>query len=196
MMAVWRAGGEPFVQADLEFLQELSLQAAIAIKNANLFDDAQRLFKAEQQRAAELAIISSVQQGLASKLEMQAIYDLVGDKIQEIFDAQSVLIANFDHASGLTRIPYNFELGQRYYSDPYPFTGLHKELMRSSQTILINEDAEQQVKEMGMVLLPGTQLSKSMLFVPLNAGNRVNGTISNMPLTIPMCACWKRLPPR
>jgi GAF domain-containing protein/CheY-like chemotaxis protein len=178
MMAVWRAGGEPFVQADLEFLQELSLQAAIAIKNANLFDDAQRLFKAEQQRAAELAIISSVQQGLASKLEMQAIYDLVGDKIQEIFDAQSVLIANFDHASGLTRIPYNFELGQRYYSDPYPFTGLHKELMRSSQTILINEDAEQQVKEMGMVLLPGTQLSKSMLFVPLNAGNRVNGTIS------------------
>ena len=31
---------------------------------------------------AELAIIISVQEGLASKLDMQAIYDLVGDKIR------------------------------------------------------------------------------------------------------------------
>ena len=41
-----------------------------------------------EERAAELAIINSVQEGLASKLDMQAIYDLVGDKIREIFDAQ------------------------------------------------------------------------------------------------------------
>ena len=41
-----------------------------------------------KQRAAELAIINSVQEGLASKLDMQGIYDLVGDKIREIFDAQ------------------------------------------------------------------------------------------------------------
>lgn len=49
--------------------------------------------------APELAIITSVQQGLASKLDMQAIYDLVGDKMQEIFDAQSLLIVMFDHAN-------------------------------------------------------------------------------------------------
>ncbi|MGE5643772.1 MAG: GAF domain-containing protein, partial [Byssovorax cruenta] len=178
MMAVWRTSGAPFGQLDLEFLPELSLQAAIAIKNANLFDDAQLLLKETEQRNAELAIITSVQQGLASKLEMQAIYDLVGDKIQKIFDAQSVLIANFDYASGLTHIPYNIELGQRFYSNPYPFTGLHKELIQTGQTILINEDAEQKAKEMGMVLVPGTQLSKSMLFVPLISGSSVNGVIS------------------
>ena len=32
-------------------------------------------------RAAELAIINSVQAALAAKLDMQAIYDAVGDKI-------------------------------------------------------------------------------------------------------------------
>ena len=45
----------------------------------------QRLLKETEQRAAELAIIAnSVQEGLASKLNIQAIYDLVGDKIREI----------------------------------------------------------------------------------------------------------------
>ena len=36
-----------------------------ALQNARLFDETQRLFKAEQQRAAELAVINSIQQGMA-----------------------------------------------------------------------------------------------------------------------------------
>jgi hypothetical protein len=54
------------------------------------------------QRKAELAIINSIQEGLASKLDMQAIYDLVGDKIRDIFDAQVLLIAN----SCRSRLPH------------------------------------------------------------------------------------------
>ena len=64
----------------------------VALQNARLFDETQRLLKESEQRAAELAIINSVQQGLASKLDMQAIYDLVGDKIREIFDAQIIIL--------------------------------------------------------------------------------------------------------
>ena len=45
-----------------------------------------RLFDETNQRAAELAIINSVQEGLAAELNIQAIHDLVGDKIQEIFE--------------------------------------------------------------------------------------------------------------
>jgi hypothetical protein len=50
-----------------------------------------RLRAEVDQRAAELAIINSVQEGLASKLDFNAIIDLVGDKIRDIFDAQAVL---------------------------------------------------------------------------------------------------------
>ncbi|HSJ87212.1 MAG TPA: GAF domain-containing protein, partial [Anaerolineales bacterium] len=167
-----------FSDSDVRLLETITSSMSVALENARLFDETQRLLKITEQRAAELAIISSVQQALASKLDMQAIYDLVGDKIQEIFDAQSVLIAIFDQANELTHIPYNFELGQRYYSNPYPFTGLHKKLIHTGQTILINEDAERRFQELGMVLMPGTQPSKSMLFVPLNSGSGVNGVIS------------------
>jgi hypothetical protein len=67
----------------------------VALENARLFDETQRLLKVTEDRAAELAIINSVQGGLASKLDMQAIYDLIGDKIREIFDAQSIIIIMF-----------------------------------------------------------------------------------------------------
>jgi hypothetical protein len=38
-----------------------------------------------EQRAAELAIVNGVLTGLAAQLEMQAIYDLVGETIRETF---------------------------------------------------------------------------------------------------------------
>ena len=44
-----------------------------------------RLRAEADQRAAELAVVNSVQQALASQTDMQGIYDAVGDKIREIF---------------------------------------------------------------------------------------------------------------
>ena len=64
--------------------------SATAINNARLFNETQRLLKETEQRAAELAVINSVQEGLASQLKIQGIYDLVGDKICEIFAANTV----------------------------------------------------------------------------------------------------------
>ena len=49
-----------------------------------------RAIEETRQRNAELALINSVQEALAGELELQAIYDVVGDKIQEVFDAQVV----------------------------------------------------------------------------------------------------------
>ena len=51
----------------------------VALKNARLFDETKRLLADADERAAELAIINEVQQGLAAQLDIQAMYDLVGD---------------------------------------------------------------------------------------------------------------------
>ena len=58
---------------------------SVALENARLFDETQRLLKESEQRDAELAIINSVQAALAAELNIQGIYDAVGDKIREIF---------------------------------------------------------------------------------------------------------------
>jgi len=58
------------------------------------------------QQGEELAVINSVQEALVKELDMQAIYDLVGNKIQELFDAQVVGISTFELEDGTEKIQY------------------------------------------------------------------------------------------
>ena len=67
-MAVWRTGGKPFQDSELEFLVGLSLAAAVAMENARLFAEA-------QQRAAELDTVNAVSQQVAGKLDLSALID-------------------------------------------------------------------------------------------------------------------------
>ena len=78
-----------YTEADIRLLSTVASSMGVALENARLFDET-------QQRNAELAIINSVQQGLASKLEFQSIIDLVGDKVSEIFNAQVTMISLYN----------------------------------------------------------------------------------------------------
>ena len=71
----------------MRLLTTLAGSLSVALENA-------RLLHETRQRNAELALINSVQEALAGELELQAIYDIVGDKIQEVFDAQVVDIGS------------------------------------------------------------------------------------------------------
>ena len=55
-----------FSDSDVRLLQTLANSMSVALENARLFNETQRLLKETEQRAAELAIINSVQNGLAS----------------------------------------------------------------------------------------------------------------------------------
>jgi signal transduction histidine kinase len=70
MMAVWRSPqARPFDQSDLDFLIGLARQAAIAIENARLFEEAQRAKKAaEDASASKSAFLSSVSHELRTPL--------------------------------------------------------------------------------------------------------------------------------
>src|SRR6185503_9921564 len=87
----------PFTDKQVALLSTFADQSAIAIENVRLFNETTRLLKITEERNAELAIINSVQQALAAQLDMQGIYDAVGDKIRDIFDAQGVIIGTLDY---------------------------------------------------------------------------------------------------
>src|SRR6202040_4250605 len=99
--AAWRTGSQPFGDTDLEFLEGLSLQAAVAIENA-------RLFAESQQRAAELATINTVSQQLAGKLELANLIELVGEQIRTVFKADIAYVALLDPQSGIIDFPYQY----------------------------------------------------------------------------------------
>ena len=59
-----------------------------------------------KQRNAELAIVNEVQEGLVAELDIQAIYDLVGEHISEIFPQADAGIRIIDKKSNLIHFPF------------------------------------------------------------------------------------------
>ena len=168
-----------FSNSDVRLLQTLANSMSVALENARLFDETQRLLKETEQRAAELGIINSVQEGLASKLDMQAIFDLVGDKIRDMFNAQSVIISSFDHEKQTSAVPYVFEEGQRVIDDEVlPLSPLHNHLIKTRQSVVINENSVEESKRYGLKIIEGTQVPKSLIYVPFGTGIQVNGYFS------------------
>jgi hypothetical protein len=83
-------------ESEVRLLGTIAASLGTALENARLFDETQRLLKETEQRNAELAIINSIQQGLAAELDFQAIVDLVGDKLREVFATPDLGINWYD----------------------------------------------------------------------------------------------------
>src|SRR5690606_23028414 len=141
-----------------------------------LFGETNRLLDETRQRAAELEIISSVGRALAAQLDMQAIYDVVGDALRDVFDAQVVQVASYDRETDLVRWRYNVEKGERHYPAPNPATGFSGHILLTGEPLLINRDVERRAAELGSSILVG-EMPKSYLGVPLIVGGEARGVI-------------------
>ena len=166
-----------FGESELRLLTTIAASLGTALENARLFDETQRLLKITGERNAELAIINSVQAALAAKLEMQAIYDAVGNKIQEIFDAQVVDIVTYDPATELIQPRYVIERGKRFYEESRPLIGFRKHVVETRQPLLLNEDLITVSMQYGNPVVQG-EMPKSVLYVPMLVGNDAKGIIS------------------
>jgi len=170
---------DAFSQSDINLLMTLASSLSVALENARLFDETKRLLSEADERAAELALINSVQEGLAQNLDMQAMYDLVGDKIQEIFNAQTVDIGMVDRHSDKIRFTYAWENGRRLHVDPVPVMGVRRHAMETREPVVLNRDlARRAVEEFNQPAVLYGKPSLSALFVPLVKGGEASGVIS------------------
>src|SRR6185436_4514514 len=135
----------------IALLSTFADQSAIAIENVRLFNETTRLLKVTEDRAAELAIINSVQAALAAELNIQGIYDAVGDKIREIFHNIDVGIRIYDAQTNLIHYPYSYEDGERIAieSETLPDKGFAPHVLQTRETIFINENIVQESKKYG-----------------------------------------------
>jgi signal transduction histidine kinase/CheY-like chemotaxis protein/uncharacterized protein YigA (DUF484 family) len=166
-----------FSAPDIRLLETLSNSMSVALENARLFDETNRLLKETEQRTAELAVINSIQEGLVSEMDMQGIYNLVGDRVQQLFNAQAVIIASFDLPNNLENFNYAIENGDKQKLEPRPINKLRQLLIEKRHTIYI-ETQEQAVTEYGLTAIENTEMPKSLLFVPLLTGSEIKGYVS------------------
>jgi hypothetical protein len=113
-----------FRESDRALLGMLASQAAVALDNAQWSQGLEHKVEERtselkssnvslEQRNAELAIINSIQQGLAAELDFQAIVDLVGDKLREVFNTPDLGIRWYDQKANLVHYLYEYEHGKR-----------------------------------------------------------------------------------
>src|SRR6185295_19472889 len=166
-----------FTNSDVNLLTTLANSMSVALESARLFDETNRLLKETEQRNAELAVINSVQESLVAKMDMQGIYELVGEKIREIFDAQVIDIVTYDKTANLIEDRYSFEKGDRTMLGPREAKGFRKHVIQTRQMLMHNDNVEQRMKEFDNEVLIG-DIPKSQMYVPMIAGNEVKGVIS------------------
>src|SRR5215207_1108477 len=166
-----------FGESEVRLLTTIAASLGTALENARLFDETQRLFKAEQERVAELQIINSIQQGLAAELDFQAIVDLVGDKLREVFKTPDLSINWHNEKTNLMHYLYAYEHGERLDISPMPPTpgGLFRSMFSTRQPIVANNEAD--FERLNIPLVPGTDLAKSLVSVPIISSDRVLGGI-------------------
>jgi GAF domain-containing protein/DNA-binding response OmpR family regulator len=128
-------------------------------------------------RDAELALIHAIQRGISAELDFEAIVDVVGDKLREVFGVRDIGIRWWDEKAGLMRFLYEYEHGERIDAPPYPPVegGPWHTMLKTRQPVVVHTPAE--ARALGLIPIPGTDESQSMVFVPILAGDRVLGVI-------------------
>lgn len=163
-----------FSDSDIQLIGTLTNSMSVALENAKLFNES-------EQRNAELAVINSVQEGLVAEMDMHGIYNLVGDKITELFDAQVTGIVTVDLEEKVEHFKYIYEDGERIYPESRPYDKMREKIINERIPLLISENAAERMSEINgkpFKPVPGTRMAQSALYVPMIVGNEVRGYVS------------------
>ncbi len=93
-----------FSDGDVRLLTTLAASLSVALENA-------RLIHETRQRVAELATVHEIGQAFASQLDLDRMYELVGERISETFSADLVYVAMHDTATDRIEFAYYSEGG-------------------------------------------------------------------------------------
>ncbi len=165
-------------EGDVRLLETLAASMSVALENARLFDETQRLLKETERRSAELAVINTIQQGMARELDFRAIVELVGDKLSEVFASNDISIHGGNLLTMQAQALYVLERGERKQFPDYMLDATQPVIQRNrlGKVVLARNPAEI-AQVMGLTVetldteveqFPGTHQSKTIVWVPIN----------------------------
>jgi signal transduction histidine kinase/putative methionine-R-sulfoxide reductase with GAF domain/FixJ family two-component response regulator len=167
-----------FGDAEVRLLATVAGSLGTALENARLFDETQRLLKQTEQRNAELAVINDVQLGMARELDFQAIVELVGERLRDVFQTGHIAIFWWDEAARLARAVYAVQFGVHVEIAPFPpdIEGPMMKAFASKRPVVANSRAD--MVALGLQAVDRVDPCLSRAVVPVYSGERLIGAIS------------------
>jgi signal transduction histidine kinase len=140
-IAVWNYRVNYFTQRDLWFLTEIGAQAAIAIRNAHLFE-------ASQRRAMEMAVVDDVAQTLSSTLELEEVLRRIMGQVAGILNVGAGFLLLKDPVTG--DLVFQFALGKQT-KEVKSFRiprgqGIAGQVAESGKAVFVNKQANGQAQ--------------------------------------------------
>jgi len=171
---------------DVEVLEIMAGQAAVAFENARLYQDLETRNQELKQRNHQLRYVNDVAQKLASNvnLDEDEILDLIHQTTSGLMDTRNMFIALYDKNQSLLefRLFYLDGVKGNWPADPMDLTDrknwtLTKEVFDTRESLNVS-DFEWWYVESGYPLPKAKPYPKSWLGVPLVSGDNVLGIIS------------------
>ena len=171
LMVVWREGeGKEFAQSELDFLTNLSQQAAIAIGNA-------RLYQSTAQTAERLAILNEASYQVGASLDSEEIYKAIHQSVRQLMPVDTFVISLLDEEADEVEAVYLVDGDTRVPSSRVKLgKGLSSQVIQTGKPVLIHtlEDAERS----GGITFGEKGVPHSVLAVPMKLGDRELGMLS------------------
>jgi PAS domain S-box-containing protein len=160
-----------FDQADVVLLQSLADQAAVAIENAQLFEET-------RSRAEEMSVLNEMSRALSARLDVDAALYNLYRYASQLMDTSSFYVALYDAETDETSFPLAVEdKKQVRWASRRSGQGLTEYLLRTREPLLIGQDVQGFIREH----LEGVQQigreAQSWLGVPMVIGEQMVGVI-------------------
>lgn len=160
-----------FTDADVHFLGTIAASIATTIDNERLAEETAR-------RLSELGILNQVSTILTSNQNLKTRLKLAGRKLQEFFAVDGVVIATYDAATNMIHYPFVSAGEEDLTLPPLPNdAGFTAHMIATHEPILVNDEIEKRMAEMGSHWMGGGDLEESYVGVPILLGNQALGTL-------------------
>jgi diguanylate cyclase (GGDEF)-like protein/PAS domain S-box-containing protein len=160
-----------FSPADAELLSLFATQAAIAIRNARLYEEA-------RSRAERLAVVNRIAQAASATLHLDDLMETVYREVTSVFEADAFFLALYNEEINELDYRVRVDEGVREPRERRPLgTGVTSLAVTEKKPVLI-QDFEKEKDHLPEVRLWGTmKLPASWLGVPMQIGEQVIGVI-------------------
>lgn len=102
-----------YTSESLELLVGIAYQAAIAIENAQLYEEA-------QERTAQLTMMNEIGRAVSALQDLDSVLELIYRQVQRIVPVDAFYLCLYDAERGLLSFPIMYDLGARYTEPTVP----------------------------------------------------------------------------
>jgi GAF domain-containing protein len=124
----------------------------------------------------EVEVFASLNELTSSTDDLQSFFQALMEKIRQIIGDYNLIVALYDEKSNSISVPFGYEDGRVIAIDPFPLgEGLTSILIRTRQPLMLVENTEQRVAELGAKVVG--RLPRSWMGAPMLMNNNPVGAL-------------------